>query len=164
MDTDLVADTSTVIAVIANEPEKPLLIAKSQGYDLIAPRSLYWEIGNAFSAMIKRGRITLEQAKAAIEIYEQISINLIDVDLKQTTQSLCLRRLYDCLRPKSKLPVINAGRRFGLRSKSGWRGSLGGELKCKHIWKHKKIYPFCLSERVKKAKFGLNERTDRYLF
>jgi len=58
--------------------------------------------------MIKRGRITLEQAKAAIEIYEQISINLIDVDLKQTTQSLCLRRLYDCLRPKSKLPVINA--------------------------------------------------------
>ena len=60
MDTDLVADTSTVIAVIANEPEKPLLIAKSQGYDLIAPRSLYWEIGNAFSAMIKRGRITLE--------------------------------------------------------------------------------------------------------
>lgn len=83
MDTDLVADTSTVIAVIANEPEKPLLISKSQGYDLIAPRSLYWEIGNAFSAMMKRGRITLEQATAAIEIYEQIPINLVDVDLKQ---------------------------------------------------------------------------------
>ncbi len=94
MDTDLVADTSTVIAVIANEPEKPLLIAKSQGYDLIAPRSLYWEIGNAFSAMIKRGRITLEQATAAIEIYEQISISLVDVDLKQALEIVDKHKVY----------------------------------------------------------------------
>lgn len=83
MDADLAADTSTVIAVIANEPEKPFLIAKTRGYDLIAPRSLYWEIDNAFSAMIKRARITLEQANAAMAIYEQIPINLIDIDLKQ---------------------------------------------------------------------------------
>ena len=86
MDTDLAVDTSTVIAVIANEPEKPWLIAETQGYDLISPRSLYWEIGNAFSAMIKRGRITLEQATAAIEIYEQIPIDLIDIDLKQALE------------------------------------------------------------------------------
>ena len=94
MDTDLVADTSTVIAVIANEPEKSLLIAKSQGYDLIAPRSLYWEIGNAFSAMIKRGRITLKQATTAIEIYEQIPINLIDVDLKQALEIVDKHKVY----------------------------------------------------------------------
>lgn len=83
MDTELVADTSTIIAVIANEPEKALLIAKTQGYDLVAPRSLDWEIGNAFSVMIKRGRITLEQATAAIDAYEQIPISLVDIDLKQ---------------------------------------------------------------------------------
>jgi len=71
-----------------------LLIAKSQGYDLIAPRSLYWEIGNAFSAMIKRGRITLEQAKAAIEIYEQIPINLINVDLKQALEIVDKHKVY----------------------------------------------------------------------
>ena len=94
MDTDLVADTSTIIAVIANEPEKPLLIAKSQGYDLIAPRSLKWEIGNAFSAMIKRGRITLEQAKAAIEIYEQIPISLIDVDLRKALEIVDKHKVY----------------------------------------------------------------------
>jgi len=90
----LVADTSTVIAVIANEPEKPLLIAKTQGYDLIAPRSLYWEIDNAFSAMIKRGRITLEQAKTAIEIYEQIPINLVEVDLKQALEIVDKHKVY----------------------------------------------------------------------
>jgi predicted nucleic acid-binding protein len=91
---DLVADTSTIIAVIANEPEKPLLIAKSQGYDLVAPRSLKWEIGNAFSAMIKRGRITLEQAKTAIEIYEQIPIDLLDVDLTQALKIVDKHKVY----------------------------------------------------------------------
>lgn len=91
---ELVADTSTIIAVIANEPEKPLLIVKTQGYDLVAPRSLYWEIGNAFSAMIKRGRITLEQATAAIEIYKLIPINLIDVDLEPALETVDKHKVY----------------------------------------------------------------------
>ena len=94
MDTDLVADTSTIIAVIANEPEKPSLIAKTQSYDLFAPHSLYWEIGNAFAAMIKRGRITLEQATTAIEIYEKIPINLVDVDLKQALEIVDNHKVY----------------------------------------------------------------------
>ena len=91
---ELVADTSTIITVIANEPEKPLLIAKTQGYDLVAPESLYWEIGNAFSAMIKRGRITLEQATAAIEIYKQIPIDLLDVDLEQALELVDKHKVY----------------------------------------------------------------------
>lgn len=91
---NLVADTSIIIAVIANEPEKPLLIAKTHDIDLIAPRSLYWEIGNAFSAMIKRGRITLEQATAAIEIYEQIPIDLVDVDLEQALEIVDKHKVY----------------------------------------------------------------------
>jgi predicted nucleic acid-binding protein len=94
MDMELVADTSTIIAVIANEPEKPLLIAKTQGYDLVAPESLYWEIGNAFSVMIKRGRITLEQATAAIEIYKQIPIDLLDVDLEQALELVDKHKVY----------------------------------------------------------------------
>ncbi|MEQ1605454.1 MAG: type II toxin-antitoxin system VapC family toxin [Pyrinomonadaceae bacterium] len=91
---ELVADTSTIIGVIANEPEKPLLIAKTQGYDLVAPYSLYWEIGNAFSAMIKRGRITLAQATAAIEIYKQIPIDLADVDLEQALKIVDKHKVY----------------------------------------------------------------------
>ena len=94
MNNDLVVDTSTVIAVIANEPEKPLLIAKTQGYDLIAPRSLYWEIGNAFSAMLKRGRITLEQAVMAVEMYGQISVDLVDVDLEQALEIVDRHKVY----------------------------------------------------------------------
>lgn len=81
---DIVVDTSVIIAVIANEPEKPALITVTAGANLLAPLSQPWEIGNAFSAMLKRGRISLEKANQAIEIYEQIPLTLVDIDLAQT--------------------------------------------------------------------------------
>ncbi len=78
---NIVVDTSVVIAVIANEPEKKVLIESTAGADLIAPSSLHWEIGNAFSAMLKRKRITIKEAWQAIEAYQKIPIRLVDVDL-----------------------------------------------------------------------------------
>lgn len=33
--------------------------------------------------MLKRGRITVEQAKIAVQIYQQISLNLMEIDLVQ---------------------------------------------------------------------------------
>lgn len=81
---DIVVDTSTLIAVIANEPEKEALIELTTGADLIAPHSVHWEIGNAFSAMLKRGRITVEQAIQAVQIYQQIPIRFVDVELEET--------------------------------------------------------------------------------
>ena len=57
-----VVDASVIIAVIANEPEKEQLIEITKGADLLAPSSIHWEIGNTFSAMIKRRRVSLEPA------------------------------------------------------------------------------------------------------
>jgi uncharacterized protein with PIN domain len=48
---NIVVDTSVIIAVITNEPHKPQLIDITREVDLLAPLSLHWEIGNAFSAM-----------------------------------------------------------------------------------------------------------------
>jgi len=79
----VVVDTSVIIAVIANEPEKAALVARTQGVELLAPGSLPWEIGNAFSAMLKRKRVTVEQASAAVAVYQQIALTLVDVDLAQ---------------------------------------------------------------------------------
>ena len=80
---DLVIDTSAIIAVIANEPEKPALVEHTSGASLLAPQSVHWEVGNAFSAMIKRGRVSLDQAQTAVGIYQTIPIRLLDVDLSQ---------------------------------------------------------------------------------
>lgn len=79
----LVADTSAILAVAANEPEKTILVELTAGAQLIAPHSVHWEAGNAFSAMLKRGRITLAQARAALAAIEEIPIRFIDVPLAQ---------------------------------------------------------------------------------
>lgn len=62
----VVVDASAIIAVIAGEAEKQKLIQLTQNAIIVAPPSMDWEIGNAFSAMLKRGRITSEQAIEAI--------------------------------------------------------------------------------------------------
>ena len=80
---DIIIDTSAIIAVIANEPEKSALVAATEGAELLAPASVHWEIGNAFSAMLKRQRISLEQAQKALAVYQKIPIRFLDVDLEQ---------------------------------------------------------------------------------
>lgn len=65
----IVVDTSVIISVITNEPGKSKLIKLTKGEDLIAPSSLHWEIGNAFSAMLKRNRINVNSAVKAISYY-----------------------------------------------------------------------------------------------
>ena len=76
---NLIADTSVIIAVVTNEAHKSHLIEISKGFDLIAPSSLHWEIGNAFSAMSKRKVLSLGQAKLALSAYREIPIKFIDV-------------------------------------------------------------------------------------
>ena len=83
---NIVIDTSAIIAVIANEPEKKSLVKLTSCFDLIAPKSIYWEIGNAFSAMFKRKQATLKQAKDAINIFKKIPIRFLDVDLTDTLE------------------------------------------------------------------------------
>jgi len=81
---DVVVDTSIIIAVIANEPERESLVELTRGADLIAPYSVHWEIGNAFSAMLRRKRIGVEQAIQAVKLYRRIPIRFVDVELEET--------------------------------------------------------------------------------
>ena len=66
---DLVIDALVIIAIITTEATKSDLIAATSGMDLIAPVSVHFAIGNAFSAMFKRERITLKQAQDALAYY-----------------------------------------------------------------------------------------------
>ncbi len=91
---NIVVDTSVIIAAIANEPEKDTLINMTNGANLIAPHSVHWEIGNAFSAMLKRNRITLEQALQAIQAYKKIPIRFVDVELEQTLEIAQTANIY----------------------------------------------------------------------
>lgn len=79
----ITVDTSAVLAVAADEPTKPALIQATRGADLIAPASLWSEVGNALSAMFKRGRITPEAAERVLASAHTIPIRLVDLDVSR---------------------------------------------------------------------------------
>ena len=91
---NLVLDTSVIIAVITNEAHKRRLIELTKGADLMAPSSLHWEIGNAFSAMFRRNRITLKQSIAALGAYRQIPLRFDDIELTVAVQLSHRLRIY----------------------------------------------------------------------
>ena len=91
---NILIDTSALIAVIANEPEKEKLIELVEGYSLIAPKSVYWEIGNAFSAMLKRGRVALKQVESALMVFNEIPVRYVDVDLRESLLIANQRGIY----------------------------------------------------------------------
>jgi len=75
---DIVIDTSVLIAVIVNEPERDKIVKLTAGNTLIGPGSIPWEIGNAFSAMFKRKRVSLDEAQKGLLIFETIPLRYIN--------------------------------------------------------------------------------------
>ncbi len=77
---DIVIDTSAILAVILDEPERPQIIEMVSESFLVGPGSIPWEIGNAFSAMLKKNRFELTAAIKGIDIFKHIRIRLIAPD------------------------------------------------------------------------------------
>lgn len=83
---EVVVDASVLIAVITNEDKKERLVAMTNEAELIAPLSVHWEIGNAFSSLLKRKRVTLDEALQAIGIYLQIPVRFVEVELADSLE------------------------------------------------------------------------------
>ncbi len=77
---NVVVDTSALIAVIVAEPERSRIVEFALGNTLIGPGSIPWEIGNAFSAMFKQNRLTLEEARKGLVIFAGIPLRYIEPD------------------------------------------------------------------------------------
>ena len=82
----MVIHNSAVIAVLMDEPEKAAIAERIKDAELVAPRSVHWEIGNAFSLMFKRRSIDLLEAKEAFAEYERMPIRLVDVGMVQALE------------------------------------------------------------------------------
>jgi len=93
---DIVVDTSAIVAVIVHEPQRGALIRLTKGADLLAPASVHWEVGNAFSALLKRNRIEVDQALQAVAAYRQIPIRYVDVELEDTLAIAAQYAIYAC--------------------------------------------------------------------
>jgi predicted nucleic acid-binding protein len=90
----IIIDTSVVIAAILDEPEKVRLIELTQGASLLAPGSQRWELGNAFSALFKKRRLSLVDALAAVRAYEAIPIQFVDIELKRALEIADMLGIY----------------------------------------------------------------------
>lgn len=91
---NVVVDASVLIAVVTNEPEKANLIQMTQNMALIAPPSVHWEIGHAFSAMFKRNRVSIEDAIQAIEAYKRIPIRFAEIELDEAVKLVDMLKIY----------------------------------------------------------------------
>ena len=78
----IVAATNTFIAVALNEPEKDMIIRLTEGYDLIAPEVLPFEIGNALTAMMKRNALEADEVILAWDMVQHIQVDLRRIDIR----------------------------------------------------------------------------------
>jgi predicted nucleic acid-binding protein len=77
---EIIIDTSALIAVIVGEPERDFIVDITTGNILLGPGSIPWEIGNAFSAMFKQKRLTLQEAEKGVAIFKSIPLRYIEPD------------------------------------------------------------------------------------
>ncbi|MFL5496813.1 MAG: type II toxin-antitoxin system VapC family toxin [Gemmatimonadales bacterium] len=120
---ELIVDTSVLIAVLTGEPTRNQLIARTQGAELVAPGSVHWELGNAFSALLKRRRLKLPEVQAALAAYSQIPIRFVDVELAAALELADRFGLYAydaylmaCAR-RQRAPLLTLDARLGRAAK-----------------------------------------------
>ncbi len=78
---NIVIDTSAILAVLLDEPQKEALVDATMGSIVCAPASLRWEVGNAATAGVKRRRLTKERARQLIADFEQITVRELAIDI-----------------------------------------------------------------------------------
>jgi predicted nucleic acid-binding protein len=82
----LAVDTSCVIAVLVREPTRSAILTATRGLQLIAPPSLGWEVGNAFSAMFKRQLLDRTQALEALADFPLMTIEEVPIQLANSIE------------------------------------------------------------------------------
>jgi predicted nucleic acid-binding protein len=115
---DIVIDTSALIAVIVGEPERTRIVELTAGNTLIGPGSIPWEIGNAFSAMFKQSRLTLDEAKKGLVIFDSIPLRYSQTDFVNALKISKQTKIYaydayflDCA-IRHKAPLLTLDRKL----------------------------------------------------
>lgn len=121
---DIVIDTSAIIAVIIGESERKRIIELTTENTLIVPGSIPWEIGNAFSAMFKQNRLTLDEANKGLAIFNSIPLRFVKTDFtnaislaKQTNMYAYDTYLLDCAARFSS-PLLTLDRKLKIAAEN----------------------------------------------
>ena len=91
---DIVIDATAILAVIVDEPERDRVVEMVAGHSLVGPGSIPWEVGNAFSSMLKQDRLGLGDAKRGLNIFQTIPIRYLPVDLENAVSIAHANNMY----------------------------------------------------------------------
>jgi len=83
---NVVADTNIFLAIALDEPQRGHIIEVTSDAVLSAPEILPYEIGNALSAMTRRGRTSKGEALAAEKAANLIPVRLVSIDVQQALE------------------------------------------------------------------------------
>jgi predicted nucleic acid-binding protein len=94
MPSNIVVDTSAILAVLLDESEKQAVVEATMGSVVCAPASLRWEVGNGATAGVKRRRLTPERARQLISDFEQVTIRELAIDIRRAVDLGLELRIY----------------------------------------------------------------------
>lgn len=77
----IVADTNVFLAVALGEPERGRIVRATAGCDLVAPEVLPFEIGNALTAMLKKGSLSAADIPDVWNTVQAIPVDLRALDM-----------------------------------------------------------------------------------
>ena len=90
----VLVDASAVLAIILEEPEKPSILQATSGYEAKSPGCLRWEVGNAFSALVKKKRLDEGNSLKGMSIFKTIPIQEVDVDMEKALELALRNQIY----------------------------------------------------------------------
>ncbi len=90
----LTIDTSAVLAVLLNEPERPALLAATRRATLEAAASLPWEIGNALVTLSRRRAASVKAIRQAWAAFAAVPIRYVAVEVDSALQLAVAHGLY----------------------------------------------------------------------
>jgi len=91
---NIVSDTNIFLAVVLDEPEKNNIIQLTSKANAISPEVLPYEVGNALSAMVKRNKLTKDEALLAFEGIKSIPVRLVSIDIRQALKLALAYNIY----------------------------------------------------------------------
>lgn len=78
----IIADTSVLLAVVLDEPERTRMLELSMGNELVAPEILPFEMANALTALAKRKAFGVQELMAVWDSLELIVVELRAVEIR----------------------------------------------------------------------------------
>lgn len=78
---DIVIDASCILEYLLNQESKEIVVEKVGNYQLVAPQSIPYEIGNAVSKLMKRKLISIIDGVAVYHEFSRIPLRLVEPDI-----------------------------------------------------------------------------------